>query len=75
MLEYLMIVFSHFAFFLLRISGLQADCYAQQIKEVEEKFQKKVGEIGQIQLKLKLIKDFHREKAAMEKELEDISLS
>ncbi|GAB0190703.1 basal body-orientation factor 1 [Grus japonensis] len=48
-----------------------ADYYAQQIKELEEKFQKKVGEIGQIQLELKLIKEFHREKAAMEKELED----
>lgn len=75
MLQYLMIGFSHFALFLLRISDLQADYYAQQIKELEEKFQKKVGEIGQIQLELKLIKEFHREKAAMEKELEDISLS
>ncbi|NXV90947.1 BBOF1 factor, partial [Calonectris borealis] len=46
--------------------------YAQQIKELEEKFQKKVGEIGQIQLELKLIKEFHREKAALEKELEDL---
>ncbi|KFW63874.1 Coiled-coil domain-containing protein 176, partial [Pygoscelis adeliae] len=51
------------------------DCYAQQIKELEEKFQKKVGEIGQIQLELKLIKEFHREKAAMEKELEDLKES
>ncbi|KAK0676508.1 BBOF1 factor, partial [Pygoscelis papua] len=49
--------------------------YAQQIKELEEKFQKKVGEIGQIQLELKLIKEFHREKAAMEKELEDLKES
>ncbi|XP_054683073.1 basal body-orientation factor 1 [Grus americana] len=52
-----------------------ADYYAQQIKELEEKFQKKVGEIGQIQLELKLIKEFHREKAAMEKELEDLKES
>ncbi|KAF1473538.1 Basal body-orientation factor 1, partial [Pygoscelis antarcticus] len=51
------------------------DYYAQQIKELEEKFQKKVGEIGQIQLELKLIKEFHREKAAMEKELEDLKES
>ncbi|NXS73437.1 BBOF1 factor, partial [Pandion haliaetus] len=49
-----------------------ADYYAQQIKEVEEKFQKKVGEIGQIQLERKLIKEFRREKAAMEKVLEDV---
>ncbi|XP_075007698.1 basal body-orientation factor 1 [Calonectris borealis] len=49
-----------------------AGYYAQQIKELEEKFQKKVGEIGQIQLELKLIKEFHREKAALEKELEDL---
>ncbi|KAM9290117.1 LOW QUALITY PROTEIN: basal body-orientation factor 1 [Cariama cristata] len=48
-----------------------ADYYAQQIKELEEKFQK-VREIGQIQLELKLIKEFFREKAAMEKELEDL---
>ncbi|NXC77549.1 BBOF1 factor, partial [Anhinga anhinga] len=51
------------------------DYYAQQIKELEEKFQKKVGEIGQIQLELKLIKEFHMEKAAMEKELEDLKES
>lgn len=69
-----MVVFSHFAF-LSRISDLQADYYAQQIKELEEEFQKKVEEIGQIQLELILIKEFHREKAAMEKELEDVSLS
>ncbi|OXB66819.1 hypothetical protein ASZ78_003521 [Callipepla squamata] len=50
------------------------DYYAQQIKELEEKFQKKVGEISQIQLELKLIQEFHKEKAAMEKELEDVSL-
>ncbi|NXQ95552.1 BBOF1 factor, partial [Sagittarius serpentarius] len=48
-----------------------ADYYTQQIKELEEKFQKKVREIGQIQLEQKLIKEFHREKAAMEKELEN----
>ncbi|NWH47690.1 BBOF1 factor, partial [Fregata magnificens] len=52
-----------------------ADYYAQQIKELEEKFQKKVGEIGQIQLELKLIKEFHREKAAMKKELEGLKES
>uniref|UniRef100_A0A663DWR7 Basal body orientation factor 1 n=1 Tax=Aquila chrysaetos chrysaetos TaxID=223781 RepID=A0A663DWR7_AQUCH len=72
-LQYLMIGFSHFAFFLLRFSDLQADYYAQQIKELEEKFQKKVGEIGQIQLERKLIKEFCRGKASMEKELEDVS--
>ncbi|KAM6133084.1 basal body-orientation factor 1 [Phoenicopterus ruber ruber] len=52
-----------------------ADYYAQQIKQLEDKFQKKVGEIGQNQLELKLIKDFCREKAAMEKELEDLKES
>ncbi|NXK54397.1 BBOF1 factor, partial [Chauna torquata] len=52
-----------------------ADYYAQQIKEMEEKFQKKVGEIGQIQLELKLVKEFRREKVAMEKELEDLKKS
>ncbi|XP_021256967.1 basal body-orientation factor 1 [Numida meleagris] len=51
------------------------DYYSQQIKELEEKFQKKVGEISQIQLELKLIKEFRREKAAMEKELEDLKQS
>ncbi|NXK08877.1 BBOF1 factor, partial [Herpetotheres cachinnans] len=52
-----------------------ADYYAYQLKELEVKFQKKVREIGQIQLELKLIKEFHREKAAMEKELEDLKES
>ncbi|XP_035395146.1 basal body-orientation factor 1 [Cygnus atratus] len=52
-----------------------ADDYAQQIKELEEKFHKKVGEIGQIQSELKLIKEFRRERAAMEKELEDLKKS
>ncbi|NXU22325.1 BBOF1 factor, partial [Thalassarche chlororhynchos] len=52
-----------------------ADYYTQEIKELEEKFQKKVGELGQIQLELKLIKEFHREKATMEKELEDLKES
>uniref|UniRef100_A0A8C0HLY4 Basal body-orientation factor 1 n=1 Tax=Buteo japonicus TaxID=224669 RepID=A0A8C0HLY4_9AVES len=48
-----------------------ADYYAQQIKELEKKFQKKVGEIGQIKLERKLIKEFCRGKASIEKELED----
>uniref|UniRef100_A0A669Q7C5 Basal body-orientation factor 1 n=1 Tax=Phasianus colchicus TaxID=9054 RepID=A0A669Q7C5_PHACC len=48
------------------------DYYTQQIKELEEKFRKKVGEISQIQVELNLIKEFRREKAAMEKELEDL---
>lgn len=67
--------FFNFAFFLLGISVLQADYYVQQIKELEEKFQKKVGEIGQIHLELESIKEFRREMAAVEKELEDVSLS
>lgn len=75
MLQDLMAGFSHFVSFLLVISELQEDYYTQQIKELEEKFQKKVGEISQIQVELNLIKEFHREKAAMEKELEDVSLS
>uniref|UniRef100_A0A8D0FGL2 Basal body-orientation factor 1 n=1 Tax=Strix occidentalis caurina TaxID=311401 RepID=A0A8D0FGL2_STROC len=54
-----------------KISDLQAHYYAPKIKELEEKFQQNVRKIGQIQLKLKLIKEFHREKAAIEKELED----
>ncbi|XP_067152880.1 basal body-orientation factor 1 [Apteryx mantelli] len=49
-----------------------ADQYTQQVKELEEKFQKKVREIGLIQLELKLIKEFRRKKAVMEKELEDL---
>lgn len=70
-----MIGFSHFIFFLLRISNLQADYYTQQIKELEKKFQKKVREIGQIELELKLVTEFLSEKATMEEELEDTSLS
>uniref|UniRef100_A0A8C6ZD41 Basal body-orientation factor 1 n=1 Tax=Nothoprocta perdicaria TaxID=30464 RepID=A0A8C6ZD41_NOTPE len=49
-----------------------ADQYTQQVKELEEKFQKKVREIGLIQLELRLIKEFRKKKAAMEKELEDV---
>ncbi|XP_061854056.1 basal body-orientation factor 1 isoform X2 [Colius striatus] len=48
-----------------------ASCYTKQVQELEKKFQKEVREIGQIQLELKLTKEFHREKAAIEKELED----
>ncbi|XP_064368404.1 basal body-orientation factor 1 isoform X3 [Dromaius novaehollandiae] len=49
-----------------------ADQYTQQVKELEEKFQKKIREIGLIQLELSLIKEFRRKKAVMEKELEDL---
>lgn len=54
---------------------MQADYYVQQIKELGEKFQKKVDEIGQIHLELESIKEFRREMAAVEKELEGVSLS
>ncbi|XP_064368403.1 basal body-orientation factor 1 isoform X2 [Dromaius novaehollandiae] len=50
----------------------EADQYTQQVKELEEKFQKKIREIGLIQLELSLIKEFRRKKAVMEKELEDL---
>ncbi|XP_010023242.1 PREDICTED: basal body-orientation factor 1, partial [Nestor notabilis] len=48
-----------------------ADYYAQRIKQLEEKCHKKVREIGQIKLELKLIREFYREQVAMEKKLED----
>uniref|UniRef100_A0A8C2UCD4 Basal body-orientation factor 1 n=1 Tax=Coturnix japonica TaxID=93934 RepID=A0A8C2UCD4_COTJA len=51
------------------------DYYTQQIKELEEKFLNKVGEISQIKLELNLIREFRIEKAAVEKEMEDVSLS
>ncbi|NXI40633.1 BBOF1 factor, partial [Galbula dea] len=48
------------------------DHYDKQRKELEEKFQEKVREIRQIQLELKLIKEFCKGKAAMENELADL---
>ncbi|KFO97158.1 Coiled-coil domain-containing protein 176, partial [Calypte anna] len=48
------------------------DYYAQQIKELEMKFQKKVREFGQIKLEPKSVKEICREKRSMEKELEDL---
>ncbi|XP_072195401.1 basal body-orientation factor 1 [Excalfactoria chinensis] len=51
------------------------DYYTQQIKELEEKFLNKVGEISQIQLELNLIREFHKEKEAVEKEMEDLKKS
>ncbi|XP_015720553.1 basal body-orientation factor 1 isoform X2 [Coturnix japonica] len=51
------------------------DYYTQQIKELEEKFLNKVGEISQIKLELNLIREFRIEKAAVEKEMEDLKKS
>ncbi|KFQ41645.1 Coiled-coil domain-containing protein 176, partial [Nestor notabilis] len=51
------------------------DYYAQRIKQLEEKCHKKVREIGQIKLELKLIREFYREQVAMEKKLEDVNFS
>ncbi|KAM9380966.1 basal body-orientation factor 1 [Phaethornis superciliosus] len=50
------------------------DYYAQQIKELEMKFQKKVREFGQIKLEPKSIKEICREKTSMEKEPEETRL-
>ncbi|NXX48239.1 BBOF1 factor, partial [Tricholaema leucomelas] len=52
-----------------------ADYYDRKIKELEEKFQQKVREYGQIQSELKSTKAFCREKAAVEKEPEDLKES
>ncbi|XP_071602156.1 basal body-orientation factor 1 isoform X2 [Heliangelus exortis] len=54
-----------------REAAEQTDYYAQQIKELEMKFQKKVREFGQIKLEPKSVKEICREKTSMEKELED----
>uniref|UniRef100_A0A8C4VP18 Basal body-orientation factor 1 n=1 Tax=Gopherus evgoodei TaxID=1825980 RepID=A0A8C4VP18_9SAUR len=50
----------------------KAEHYSAQLKDLEEKFNKKAREIGLIQLELKTIKEFRKKKAHMEKELEDI---
>ncbi|XP_048340840.1 basal body-orientation factor 1 isoform X2 [Sphaerodactylus townsendi] len=49
-----------------------AEQFTKQLEEMEEKFQKKAKEIGLIQIELKMIKEFRKEKASMEKELEDL---
>ncbi|XP_061467700.1 basal body-orientation factor 1 isoform X3 [Rhineura floridana] len=46
--------------------------FTKQLEEMEEKFHKKAREIGLIQIELKMIKDFRKKKALLEKELEDV---
>uniref|UniRef100_A0A8D2Q451 Basal body-orientation factor 1 n=1 Tax=Varanus komodoensis TaxID=61221 RepID=A0A8D2Q451_VARKO len=50
----------------------QAEQFAKQLEEMEEKFHKKAKEIGLIQIELKMIKEFRKKKALLEKELEDL---
>ncbi|XP_019374386.1 PREDICTED: basal body-orientation factor 1 isoform X1 [Gavialis gangeticus] len=49
--------------------------YSNQLKELEERFHKKAREISLIQGELKVIREFRKKKAHMEKELEDIKES
>ncbi|XP_053119884.1 basal body-orientation factor 1 isoform X1 [Hemicordylus capensis] len=49
-----------------------AEQFMKQLEEMEAKFQNKAKEIGIIQIELKMIKEFRKKKAFMEKELEDI---
>ncbi|KAF7251962.1 Basal body-orientation factor 1 [Varanus komodoensis] len=49
-----------------------AEQFAKQLEEMEEKFHKKAKEIGLIQIELKMIKEFRKKKALLEKELEDL---
>ncbi|XP_077781775.1 basal body-orientation factor 1 isoform X1 [Podarcis muralis] len=47
--------------------------YTKQLEEMEEKFNKKAKEIGLIQVELKMIMDFRKKKALLEKQLEDLN--
>ncbi|XP_069493744.1 basal body-orientation factor 1 isoform X2 [Ambystoma mexicanum] len=49
--------------------------YTQQLNELEEKFNKKTDEMRLIQGEMKVIKEFRKRKAQMEKELDDIKES
>uniref|UniRef100_A0A8D0C2J7 Basal body-orientation factor 1 n=1 Tax=Salvator merianae TaxID=96440 RepID=A0A8D0C2J7_SALMN len=49
-----------------------AEQFAKQLEEMEDKFQKKAKEISLIQIELKMIKEFRKKKALLEKELEDM---
>ncbi|XP_015281852.1 PREDICTED: basal body-orientation factor 1 [Gekko japonicus] len=49
-----------------------AEQFTKQLEELEEKFHKKAKEIGLIQIELKMIQEFRKEKARIEKELEDL---
>uniref|UniRef100_A0A670Y1Q2 Basal body-orientation factor 1 n=1 Tax=Pseudonaja textilis TaxID=8673 RepID=A0A670Y1Q2_PSETE len=49
-----------------------AEQFAKQLEELEEKFHRKATEIGLIQIELKMIKEFRKKKALLEKELEDL---
>ncbi|XP_070611118.1 basal body-orientation factor 1 isoform X1 [Erythrolamprus reginae] len=53
-------------------SDLAAEQFAKQLEELDEKFHQKAKEIGQIQIELKMIKEFRIKKALLEKELEDL---
>ncbi|KAL8169190.1 UNVERIFIED_CONTAM: hypothetical protein K2H54_039682 [Gekko kuhli] len=52
-----------------------AEQFTKQLEELEEKFHKKAKEIGLIQIELKMIQEFRKEKAHMEKELEDLEVA
>ncbi|XP_032998701.1 basal body-orientation factor 1 [Lacerta agilis] len=47
--------------------------YTKQLEEMEEKFNKKAKEIGLIQVELKMIMEFRKKKALLEKQLEDLN--
>lgn len=64
----------HLLFAFKKSSNLQAEQYTKQLQEIEEKFHNKAKEIGLIQVELKMIKDFRKKKALLEKELEDVSI-
>ncbi|XP_066480054.1 basal body-orientation factor 1 [Tiliqua scincoides] len=49
-----------------------AQQFAKQLEEMEAKFQRKAEEISKIQIELKMIKEFRKQKAHMEKELEEL---
>lgn len=48
--------------------------FAEHLEEMEAKFQRKAEEITKVQIELKMIKEFRKQKARMEKELEEVSL-
>ena len=56
------------------VSHIQIDDFQQQLSEVEQKLSQKTHEVEIMQSELKLVKEFRRKRAQMQKELEEVKL-
>ena len=52
---------------------LQVDEFSQQVADLESRLAQKTHEVEVIQSELKLVKEFRRKRATMQKELDEVS--